>query len=187
MVVIGWPYAEAAAYKADPETNVQQTMELSPSFAERLHGATRQERFSGASVAGFFRKPYGPGWALVGDAGYNKDPITAQGISDAFRDAELCAEALDATWSGRRSYDDAMATYHETRDEAVLPIYEFTAQMATLEPPTPEEQQLFSAVSRSQEAMDEFVSLMAGTVSPAQFFEPDNLGRLMGGVPTAGR
>jgi flavin-dependent dehydrogenase len=181
MVVIGWPYAEAAAYKADPETNVRQTLELSPSFAERLRGATRQERFSGASVAGFFRKPYGPGWALVGDAGYNKDPITAQGISDAFRDAELCAEALDATWSGRQSFDDAMAFYHHTRDEAVLPIYEFTSQMATLEPPTPDEQQLFSAVSRRQETMDQFVSVMAGTVSPAQFFDPDNVGRIMAG------
>jgi flavin-dependent dehydrogenase len=181
MVVIGWPYAEAAAYKADPETNVRQTLELSPSFAERLRGATRQERFSGASVAGFFRKPYGPGWALVGDAGYNKDPITAQGISDAFRDAELCAEALDATWSGRQSFDDAMAIYHHTRDEAVLPIYEFTSQMATLEPPTPDEQQLFSAVSRRQETMDQFVSVMAGTVSPAQFFDPDNVGRIMAG------
>ena len=44
----------------------------------------------------YFRKPYGPGWALVGDAGYNRDFITAQGIMDAFRDAELCAAALDA-------------------------------------------------------------------------------------------
>ena len=41
------------------------------------------------AVRGYFRKPYGPGWALVGDAGYNKDFITAQGIQDAFRDAEL--------------------------------------------------------------------------------------------------
>ncbi len=49
----------------------------------------------------FFRKPFGPGWALVGDAGYNKDFITAQGISDAFRDAELCASALDEALSGR--------------------------------------------------------------------------------------
>ena len=48
----------------------------------------------------YFRKPYGPGWALVGDAGYDKDPITAQGISDAFIDAENLTEALDAGFSG---------------------------------------------------------------------------------------
>jgi flavin-dependent dehydrogenase len=45
----------------------------------------------GTAVPNFFRKPYAPGWALVGDAAYNKDFITAQGIQDAFRDAELCA------------------------------------------------------------------------------------------------
>ena len=55
----------------------------------RLRGAKREAPFAGAAVPNFFRKPYGPGWALVGDAGYNKDPITAQGITDAFRDAEL--------------------------------------------------------------------------------------------------
>ena len=51
----------------------------------------------------YFRKPYGPGWALVGDAGYNKDFITAQGIIDAFLDAELCAAALDESLSGARA------------------------------------------------------------------------------------
>ena len=64
------------------------TLELSPSVAERVRGAKREERFYGGSVPNFFRKPYGPGWGLIGDAGYNKDPITAQGMSDAFRDAE---------------------------------------------------------------------------------------------------
>ena len=52
---------------------------------------------------GYLRKPFGPGWALVGDAGYNKDFITAQGIHDAFRDAELCATALDDAFAGRAS------------------------------------------------------------------------------------
>jgi flavin-dependent dehydrogenase len=50
---------------------------------------------------------YGPGWALVGDAGYHKDPITAQGITDAFRDSELLADALGASFAGTRPLDDA--------------------------------------------------------------------------------
>ena len=72
------------------------TFDLVPEFAERIRGATREARFAGTAVPNYFRRPYGPGWALVGDAGYNKDFITAQGILDAFRDAELCATALDA-------------------------------------------------------------------------------------------
>ena len=95
LVIAGWPYAEFAENKKDIEGNYLKTIELAPDFAERLRGATREAPFAGAAVPNYFRKPYGPGWALVGDAGYNKDFITAQGILDAFRDAELCATALD--------------------------------------------------------------------------------------------
>ena len=107
-----------------------------------MRGAKREERFAGGAVPNFFRKPYGPGWALVGDAGYNKDPITAQGISDAFRDAERAPPRSTRCSRASRSFDDAMADYHQARDEHAMPIYEFTTQLATLEPPPPEMQQL---------------------------------------------
>ncbi len=185
MLVVGWPHAEATAYKADAEANYLKTLELVPEFARRVRGATRQERFYGGSVPNFFRKPFGPGWALVGDAGYNKDPITAQGISDAFSDAELCSAALDATFRGERSFDDAMAAYHHTRDEHAMPIYEFTTQLATLEAPPPELQQLLGAVHGNQDAMDSFVSVVAGTVSPVEFFDPQHIGQIMGASAAA--
>jgi flavin-dependent dehydrogenase len=179
LVVVGWPAAEATAYKSDVEANYLKTLELAPEFADQVRGAKREERFAGGSVPNFFRKPYGPGWALVGDAGYTKDPITAQGISDAFHDAELCSDALDAAFTGERAYAEAMADYHQTRDARVLAIYEFTTQLATMEPPPPEMQQLFGAMYGNPDAMDMFVSLTAGTVSPVEFFAPENIGRLM--------
>jgi flavin-dependent dehydrogenase len=180
LLVLGWPYAEASAYKADVEANYLRTLELSPDVAERVHTATRVERFTGGAVANFFRRPFGPGWALVGDAGYNKDPITAQGMSDAFRDAELCATALDEAFQGRQSFEDAMAAYQRVRDAHALPIYEFTTQLATLTPPPSEMQQLLGAVHGNPDAMDAFVSLVAGTMSPLEFFAPDHIGRIMG-------
>ena len=85
--------------------------DLVPEFAERVRAAKRVAPFAGTPVANFFRQPYGPGWALVGDAGYNKDPITAQGISDAFRAAELCATAVEQAFGGARPFDDAMREY----------------------------------------------------------------------------
>ena len=179
MLVVGWPYAESAAYKSDVEANYLKTLELAPEFASRVRGATRQERFAGGAVPNFFRKPFGPGWALVGDAGYNNDPITAQGISDAFSDAELCARALDEAFGGVRSFDEAMSTYHTTRDAHALPIYEFTTQLATLEAPPVEMQQLLGAVHGNREAMDSFVSITAGTVSPVEFFDPVHIGQIM--------
>ena len=157
----------------------------SPSFAERLRAATRETRIVGTGdLPNFFRKPYGPGWALVGDAGYHKDPITAQGISDAFRDAEGLAECLDEAFSGRRGFDDAMASYQQTRDQRALPMYEFTCELARLEPPPPELQRLLGAVQTSHEAMDGFVSVIAGTVPVPEFFGPENTQRIMAGAAT---
>ncbi|MGH9033580.1 MAG: NAD(P)/FAD-dependent oxidoreductase, partial [Acidimicrobiia bacterium] len=92
LVIGGWPFAESNANKKDIEGNYLDMLELAPAFADRVRAATREARFAGTAVSNFFRKPYGPGWALVGDAGYNKDFITAQGIHDAFRDAELCVD-----------------------------------------------------------------------------------------------
>jgi flavin-dependent dehydrogenase len=179
MVVVGWPYAEADAYKADVERNYLATLELVPEFADRVRGATRQERFTAASSPNFFRKPFGPGWALVGDAGYTKDPVTAQGIPDAFRDAERCVAALREVFDGSRTFDEAMADWQRERDERALPIYEFTTQLATLAPPPPELQQLLGVVAGNQEAMDAFVSVSAGTLSPLAFFDPAHVGRIM--------
>ena len=180
MLVVGWPYAESSAYKADVEANYLKTLDLVPELARRVRGAKREERFYGGSVPNFFRKPYGPGWVMVGDAGYNKDPITAQGISDAFRDAERCSTALDEVFTGARSFDDALAEFQSTRDAHAMPIYEFTTQLATLEAPPVEMQQLLGAVYGNQDAMDSFASITAGTVSPVEFFDPQNIGQIMG-------
>jgi 2-polyprenyl-6-methoxyphenol hydroxylase-like FAD-dependent oxidoreductase len=117
---------------------------------------------------------------LLGDAGYVKDPITAQGIPDAFADAERAAAALDDVLAGRRTFDAAFANVQATRDEHALPLFEFTKQLATLAPPPPEMQQLFGAMAGNQTAMDQFVSVTAGSVSPEAFFEPDNLQRVLG-------
>jgi len=179
LVVVGWPAAELAAFKTDVEGNFLKTLELAPSLAGRAHAAARVDRFHMAEVPNFFRKPYGPGWVLVGDAGYNRDPITAQGICDAFHDAERCASALHEVFAGACPFDDAMAGYHRDRDARVLPIYEFTTQLATLEPPPPEMQQLIGAMPGNQDAMDAFVSVIAGTMSPVEFFDPAHLGGIL--------
>ena len=178
LVIAGWPYAEFAANKSDIEGNFLKAIELAPKFAQRLRGAKRETRFAGAAVPNYFRKPYGPGWALVGDAGYNKDPITAQGINDAFRDAEQCTKALDEAFTGARSLDEALGEYQRARDEHVLAMYEFTCQLATLEPPPPAMQQLFGAIHGNQAAMDGFVRMNAGTISPAEFLSPANIGAI---------
>jgi 2-polyprenyl-6-methoxyphenol hydroxylase-like FAD-dependent oxidoreductase len=184
LVIGGWPYAEFEPNRADIEGNFLKVIDLVPDFADRLRTAPREERFAGMAAPGYFREPFGPGWALVGNAGYNKDFITAQGIQDAFRDAELCARALDETWSGRRAFQEAMADYQATRDEHVLPMYELTAEFASLEPPPPEMTVILQAAHGNQDGMDGFARVNAGVTSPGEFFAEENVKRI---VAAAGR
>jgi 2-polyprenyl-6-methoxyphenol hydroxylase-like FAD-dependent oxidoreductase len=179
--VIAWPRSEFQATRSDVEGLFMRAVELVPGLGERFRRAKRVSRFVGTpDLPNFFRKPYGPGWVLVGDAGYHKDPITAQGISDAFRDAEAMAEALDEVYAGRDAFENALKRYQDARDEAALPMFEFTCQFASLEePPPPEMQQLLAAIHGNQEAMGGFVSTLAGVVSPVEFFAPENVARIM--------
>src|SRR5262245_29081876 len=186
LLIVGWPFAEFETNKADVERHYLAALERAPEFAARVRKAKREERFYGMSVPNYFRKPYGAGWALVGDAGYNKDFITAQGISDAFRDAELCATALDESFRGARSFDDAMSNYQRARDEHAFPMFELTCQLATLEPPPPEMQQILGAIHGKQEAMDAFVRMNAGTISPAEFLSPENVAALTASAGASG-
>jgi 2-polyprenyl-6-methoxyphenol hydroxylase-like FAD-dependent oxidoreductase len=185
-ITIMWPNAAFHNVRADIEGSFMQALDRVPSLAERVRNGKRSERFVGsADLPFFFRKPYGPGWALVGDAGYHKDPITAQGITDAFRDADLLAEAIGAGLSGRRPLDAALADYEQQRNAAAMPLYDFTYQLAGLAPPPPEMQQLFAALRDNQAQTNRFFGLIAGTVSFPEFFAPENLEQIMGAVPVA--
>jgi 2-polyprenyl-6-methoxyphenol hydroxylase-like FAD-dependent oxidoreductase len=179
VVIGGWPMAELEANRTDIEGNYLKMLELAPDFADRMRGATRRERYVGTAVPNYFRRPFGPGWALVGDAGYNRDFITGQGIHDAFRDAELCVTALDEAWRGVRGYDDAMGTYQSARDAQVLPMYHLTTDLATLQPPPPDLQRLLAAMAGNQAAMDGFAQVNAGVLSPAEFFSEANAGQIL--------
>jgi flavin-dependent dehydrogenase len=180
VIVGGFPVEEFKAdIKTDIEGNFTKAIGLAPAFAERVRSATRETRFSGAVTPNFFLKPFGPGWALVGDAGYLKDPITAQGILDAFRDSELCVSAVDEALGGRRTFDAAMGDYQRARDAAGLPMYGFTYMLAALEPPPPDLERLLGAIKDNQKAMDGFAQVNAGTMSPAEFFAPEHVDSIL--------
>jgi flavin-dependent dehydrogenase len=76
----------------------------------------------------------GSGWALVGDAGYHRDPITGHGITDAFRDAELLARRLGPALRGEVPEGEATAAYAADRDRALAPIFDVTWQLAQFPP-----------------------------------------------------
>jgi flavin-dependent dehydrogenase len=105
--------------------------EASPDAAARVRAGVAVagvRRFTGHP--GLMRRAWGPGWALVGDAGYWKDPLTAHGLTDALRDAELLARAVIAAAAGEVSEAEALASYQRTRDRLSLPLFEITDTIA---------------------------------------------------------
>jgi flavin-dependent dehydrogenase len=177
-----WTHREFHEYRSNVEKNYLKTFDIAPAFAERVHDARRESRFFGtAHVPNFFRKPYGKGWALVGDAGYHKDPTTAGGISDAFRDADLLAQAIDDGFSGRQSMIDALGVYERKRNKAARPTYEFyTTHVAPLNPIRPEIKQLLLSLRGNQPEVDRFCGAMVGTIPIQEFFSYGNMLRTMG-------
>jgi flavin-dependent dehydrogenase len=136
------PAADAKVARRGSRSRVEafdQLLERSaPELAERLRVARRT-----SPVQGMLRQPNqvrqasGPGWALVGDAGYYRDAVTAYGISDAFHHAELLAVALDQALTGVAEEEAvALAGYPQQRDQTLREIFELTCRLAAY-PPVP--------------------------------------------------
>jgi flavin-dependent dehydrogenase len=181
LIGINWAAKDFPAVRSNLEREYLKVLgACAPALAERVRGGgKREEQWRGGSIASFFRKSYGPGWALVGDAGLTIDPCTAAGITNAFRDAELLAEAIDQGYSGRQALDDALADYQRRRDEAAMPVYEFACQLAPFASPPPEMQQLFAALHGNQTETNRFIGLFAQTVPIPEFFAPENRQRII--------
>lgn len=108
---------------------------LAPELAERLRVQGLAERLRGfRGIPGFIREAHGPGWALVGDAGFFRDPLTAHGMTDALRDAEGLANAIIAgtAFDLRRYEDERDALAHPLLD-ATDAVVEFRWTLEQLE------------------------------------------------------
>jgi 2-polyprenyl-6-methoxyphenol hydroxylase-like FAD-dependent oxidoreductase len=179
-IFIGWPIGEFGSVRADIEGQFMRVVDLIPGFAERVRSGRREERFYGvADLPNYLRRPCGPGWALVGDAGCHKDPMMAHGICDAFRDAEFLATAIHEGLAGRCPVDDALMRYEHRRNEATMTEYRENIAAARFSPFSPELLQLRLAVRGNQEETNRFVMALEGLISREAFFNPDNLQRIV--------
>ena len=182
MICIVFPKDEFNYIKSNVESEYLRTIQQNaPTLFERISNGKREERFAGTGfLPNFFRKPYGDGWALVGDAGYVKDPILAQGITDSFTHAEMLAHALDESFSGRCELQDALSDYERHRNNDVVAMFEHNSQLATLQPPPPELAVLLNALQGNQVEIGRFLGTVAGTVPVTEFFSPENVRRISG-------
>lgn len=181
-VFVERPERDFANFRADIGPSYLDTVAaIAPDLAGRIESGTLAHRYMGAgNRPNFFRTCSGPGWALVGDAGAHKDPITAQGITDAFRDADLLVEALDAGLTGRVPLGVALAGYEQQRNQALKPLYDFIVDHAAMNPFDDAFQDVLAALRGNQKATDHFFGVIQNTVPWGEFFTPTNLAQIMG-------
>jgi flavin-dependent dehydrogenase len=178
-VFVGWQIERFAAVRADIEGHFMAAVDEIPELSARVRGGRREEPFKGtADVPHFYRKPWGPGWALVGDAGCHKDPILALGMCDALRDVELLTDALDEGFSGRRAPADALQDYERLRNDASAPDFRENLRMARFQPVPEETYQLRAALRDNPQATNQFFLARQGMIPREAFFNPENLQRL---------
>jgi 2-polyprenyl-6-methoxyphenol hydroxylase-like FAD-dependent oxidoreductase len=106
--------------------------ETEPELAGRLRNATAPHGTrTWRGHHSYLRRAHGPGWALVGDAGYFKDPLSAHGLTDAFRDAELLSQAITYGFGSPGSLDDALEHYQAARDRMSIPLFDVVDRIAS--------------------------------------------------------
>ena len=166
-IFVAWPISELAAVRADIERQFMAATDGAPALAERVRAGRRADRFYGATdLRNFLRKPYGPGWALVGDAGCHKDPYLALGVADAFRDAELLANAIDDGIAGRQTMEQALGEYERRRNDATLKDYRNNLERARFAPMAEEFRLLRARLHGNADATREFFLGIEGLGPP---------------------
>jgi flavin-dependent dehydrogenase len=173
-ICVACPRSSLGEFRKDVAGNFLRIVrEVSPDLADRVSRGERVERIYGtADIPNFIRRPYGSGWALVGDSGYHKDPLTAAGITDAFRDANLLTEAIMDGLTGMRDADAAMKEYELRRNESVMPFFQMTLDAATLEPPRGKNLDFMRALQGNQSEIDRWLGMNSYTVPVDEVLSP---------------
>lgn len=179
-IFVGWDAAELPAVRAHPEAHYWAALDQVPALAERVRAGRREERFVGATdVPNFYRKPYGPGWALVGDAGCHKDPFMALGMCDAFRDVQILVQALHRGLGGQQPLEAALAGYEEQRNLASAEDFRRNLAAAAFQPLPTEALGLRAALRGNPAAANQFYLASQGMVPRETFFNPQNLNQIL--------
>lgn len=186
ITYIAFPLKDFQQARADLGRFMNATLGLVRDFEEPFSQATRIGPIMGMrDIPNFFRQAHGPGWTLVGDAAYHKDPIIAQGITDAFRSAEWLADAVHAGLSGVQPLNEALAEYQRLRDKQFAPMYELSCSLAALEPPPLQTLALYRALRTNQAATNHFFGTLGAAIPVSEFYAPENLQRIITGAATA--
>lgn len=179
VLVLLMPPVERAQGVHDLEREYVRTIAGIPELADRLRGCTRETRVRATTdTTSYFRRSAGPGWALVGDAGHFKDPVTAQGIRDAVRFGRLLGEAVAPVLGDPRALDRALRSWERRRDRECRATYHWTNLLGRAGAVTPFEIELYRAASVSPVLGTRLLDVLSRIRGPLRALPPHRLVRL---------
>ena len=190
MISVWGPRDWGPAFRRDIEGNFERSLRWCyPELAARTEAASRETRFFGMlDQPNRVLQASGPGWALVGDAGYHVDQCTAIGITHAFRAAEWLAAELHEGFGGERSIDEAAAAYRQRILDSLDGYFDYVCRIARMDTPSPEQVGMFEVLSRSLELASRFLDFGASLIRYEDFYgaRGRELIRAKGGEPDPG-
>jgi flavin-dependent dehydrogenase len=182
---------EFETFRANPQATFEERFRALPGMAARMENTSLEGKLQGVrGIENYLRKPYGPGWALTGDAGFLKDPSTGSGIGDALAQSIMLAEALNTALRGA-DWDAALSAYHRQRDEALMPTYRWTLNATQLRDVAPASIAWLRAALLSphhtRQLMYWLPTILSGGLPPHLQPMMDAVGRVFDARPVAGR
>jgi flavin-dependent dehydrogenase len=168
LVLLQPPEARAAAFREDLAGEYERTVRSIPALAQRLDGCRQATKVRSATgISSYFRRSTGPGWALAGDAGHFKDPVTAQGIRDALRYGRRLGEVAGPLLDDAAALDRALRTWERERERDCLEIYQWTNLLARGEPMSPLEIELYRAAQDDPRLARRMADVFSRSARPA--------------------
>jgi 2-polyprenyl-6-methoxyphenol hydroxylase-like FAD-dependent oxidoreductase len=181
MIYVAAPLTEFEAARADLDRHYLRSLDLCGDLGKRVRAGRRAERLrTTPDQPNTFRWSYGSGWALAGDAGVVMDSVSAQGMTNALRDAGNLSAAVVAGLDGSRPLDAALHEHQRRRDQSIRGMYDFTLRLAAFAPATFLQRRFLAAVASDQRQIDRFLGALAGIVPAEQYFTIGTLLPILG-------
>jgi flavin-dependent dehydrogenase len=171
LVAVYAPIAEFPTIRRDPRgAFLAAIRSTAPELAERLTAGAPVERLRGTNdQRNFVRQAYGPGWALVGDAGYHKDSITGRGITDAFEQAAMLDDCVGDGLRDDARLAQGLRRYAARRARWYPPIYQSALACANLDV-SPRQVSMLRFLATRQELVDRYYAVGAGLLAPEELY-----------------
>ncbi|MFF2190815.1 NAD(P)/FAD-dependent oxidoreductase [Streptomyces sp. NPDC058155] len=160
--------------KAVEPAYLEAVRSTSPELYERMSAGRRAEQMYGTGhQENYFRKAYGPGWVLLGDAVHHKDSITARGITDAFIQAQSLSEHIGDGLHDDAALQEALQRYEDDVEDTFSDVYQGALNVAELKPEGRTE--MLRKLVGHQELIDRYFSTVSGACSIDDFYNAELL------------